>query len=66
MPTTGNRFFKAVANDGSTLDIRIEENPERAFVAMLFRPWHHCSLVFSIVEVERSEWAAWHFGDQPI
>ena len=56
---TMNRFFKAVAEDGSTLDILIEDSKERAEVMALFRPWCDCFTVFTVVEVSRQEWFDW-------
>jgi len=55
-----NRFFKIVAEDGSTLDILIGDTKERAEVMALFGPCN-CFTVFTVVEVSRQEWADWWF-----
>lgn len=54
-----NRFFKALAEDGSTLDILIANDLDRARVMMLFRPWHHVFMSFNVVECSRKEWINW-------
>lgn len=56
-----NRFFKAVDNSGSVIDIRIADSEEQANVLMLFRPWHHCFFDFTVTECSRQEWFDWHW-----
>ena len=56
-----NRFFKAVDNSGSVIDIRIADNEEQANVMMLFRQWHDCFFDFIVAECSREEWLNWHW-----
>lgn len=54
-----NRFFKAVAEDGSVLDFLIATSAKEAEVAALFRPWCNCFTQFTIVEISREDFDWW-------
>lgn len=60
-----NRFFKAVGENGTTLDFLIAGSKEEAEVAALFRPWCNSFTQFTIVEISRADFV-WSFSRRTV